>query len=120
MEIENYYDTGVEHPIEVVLSASDKQYPQQLAQYPITLPNGEQHLLGDCVDFELRGGFEMLRRYNGKSVVSIVGDVDKTKTTNALVLEKIKRDLLPDVESKYGVSSLFSKQDRYQKDTLPK
>ncbi len=119
VEIENYYDTGVEHPIEVVLSASDKQYPEQLAQYPITLPNGEQHLLGDCVDFELRGGFEMLRRYNGKSVVSIVGDVDKTKTTNALVLEKIKRDLLPDVESKYGVSFLFSKQDRYQKDTLP-
>jgi multidrug efflux pump subunit AcrB len=51
-------------------------------------------------------------------VVSIVADVDKSKTTTSIVLEKVKQ-LLPAIESEFGVRAQFSKQDRYQKDTLP-
>jgi multidrug efflux pump subunit AcrB len=116
--IDSYYQHGLEYPIELVLDQRDKTDIQRIEQLPLVLPNGERVLLGDCVVLKEEVGFEMLKRYNGQSVVSIVADVDKSKTTTSVVLEKVKQ-LLPAIESEFGVRAQFSKQDRYQKDTLP-
>lgn len=116
--IDSYYQHGLEYPIELVLDQRDKTDIQRIEQLPLVLPNGERVLLGDCVVLKEEVGFEMLKRYNGQSVVSIVADVDKSKTTTSIVLEKVKQ-LLPAIESEFGVRAQFSKQDRYQKDTLP-
>tara|TARA_Y200000002_G_scaffold383117_1_gene403337 strand:- start:1127 stop:4225 length:3099 start_codon:yes stop_codon:yes gene_type:complete len=119
IEIDNYYESGVEHPIEVVLQDGDMEHVTDLAHYPLVAADGSRCLLGECADFNTQSGFEMLRRFNGKPMVNISGDIDKSKTTSAKVMSQVMQDILPGIESKYGVKASFAKQDRYQKDTLP-
>ncbi|MDA9832899.1 efflux RND transporter permease subunit, partial [Gammaproteobacteria bacterium] len=118
IELDSYYQQGLEHPIELVLDQRDKVYLEQIQRLQVVLPGGGKALLGDCVIFKEENGFEMLKRYNGQPSVSVVADIDKSQTTTSLVLAEIKK-ILPSIESKFGVQAQFAKQDRYQKDTLP-
>ena len=68
-------------------------------------PGNEYVPLADIVSIARKSGFSTVRRENGLQVVSVTGDISEDDPTRALeIIESLSRDILPSIESEFGVS----------------
>lgn len=71
-------------------------------------PSGAYVPLTDIVKVEQQAGFSTVQRENGLRVVSVYGDISEDDPARANeIMRLLKTEILPQVESDYGVASKF-------------
>lgn len=81
-------------------------------------PDGGYVPLADLVTAERQTGFSVVRRENGKRVVTVTGDIaDDNPTRTTEIMDRIQHDILPGIAADYGVSfyvaGLHEQEDRF-------
>lgn len=79
-----------------------------LRRLSLRTPAGEFVPLTEVVDLTDSQGFSVIQRRDGKTVVSVVADIDTTVTSNTAIIAEMSKTLLPQLEAKYGLSYSFA------------
>lgn len=79
-----------------------------LRQLSLRTPGGEFVPLTEVVNLRDAQGFSVILRRDGKTVVSVVADVDSTVTSNSEIIANLKEAFLPDLAEQYGFTYSFA------------
>ena len=79
-----------------------------LRQLSLRTPVGEFVPLTEIVELTDAQGFSVIQRRDGKTVVSVVADVDSTITSNTEIIAELERSFLPSLALEYGLEYSFS------------
>ena len=89
------------YEINVALSAFDRNSLQDLENFRITLTDGTQIPIGSVAILSLDRGHARIARVDGRRAVTVQGDIDTRVTNAAEIINKLKKELLPDFNSRY-------------------
>lgn len=82
----------------------------------IRTPSGVYIPLADVVTVESRTGFSTVRRENGILLISVLGDLDDEDAERATEIQRsITEEILPDIESRFGVETALSGQSEQER-----
>ncbi len=81
----------------------------------IRTPEGIYVPLADVVTVQSRTGFSTVRRENGIQLISVIGDLDDEDAARATEIQQlISDDILPRVESDFGIETMLSGQSEQE------
>lgn len=82
-------------------------------------PNGGYVPLEDIVTVEKAAGFSVVRRENGKRIVSVSGDISESNAARTTeILRRTEQEILPGIAADYGVSYYVSGLSEQESDFL--
>lgn len=82
----------------------------------IRTPSGVYVPLADVVTVESRTGFSTVRRENGILLISVLGDLDDEDADRAAQVQlSINEDILPGIETRFGVDTALSGQSEQER-----
>jgi multidrug efflux pump subunit AcrB len=79
-----------------------------LRQLSLRTPAGEFVPLTEVVNLTDAQGFSVILRRDGRTVVSVVADVDSTITSNNQIIAELTSEFLPALARKYGLEYSFA------------
>nr|WP_319386226.1 efflux RND transporter permease subunit [uncultured Roseibium sp.] len=79
-----------------------------LRQLSLRTPAGEFVPLTEIVDLTDAQGFSVILRRDGRTVVTVVADVDSTITSNTEIIAELNQEFLPALSQKYGLEYSFA------------
>ena len=102
------------------------RYPEKLRenistleQIRIRLPNGERAAIDTIADIEERFSPSVIKRVDGRQVVSITGDVDEDMMSPDEAIAKIRKDFYAPLQDRYpGLSFELAGQNKDQQNDL--
>ncbi|MBQ1203723.1 MAG: efflux RND transporter permease subunit, partial [Loktanella sp.] len=75
--------------------------------------------LADVVTVQSRSGFSTVRRENGVQLISVIGELDRDDAARATEIQQIiAGDILPRIESRYGIDTRLSGQSEQERQFL--
>ncbi|USD40787.1 efflux RND transporter permease subunit [Vibrio sp. SCSIO 43135] len=93
---------GVENiSIEVRLDKVQAGDLQQLANFPIIMPDGIQIPLATIATLDFQRNYVRIQRIDGLRTISVFGDVDNTKASSSAIIAQFQRDEAPRLVQKY-------------------
>ncbi|WP_281187585.1 efflux RND transporter permease subunit [Vibrio harveyi] len=93
---------GVENiSIEVRLDKTQAGDLQQLANFPIILPDGSQIPLATIATLNFQRNYVRIQRIDGLRTVSVFGDTDNTKANSTAIIRQFQQDEAPKLMQKY-------------------
>ncbi|MGD8172903.1 efflux RND transporter permease subunit [Vibrio sp. TRT 21S02] len=93
---------GVENiSIEVRLDKTQAGDLQQLANFPVILPDGTQIPLATLATLEFQRNYVRIQRINGLRTISVFGDTDNTKVSSSAVIAQFQKQEAPELMKKY-------------------
>ncbi len=106
--------------VDVVLQLprSETDYLMNLDALPIRLPDGGFAPLGSLVSWRSQQGFENLRHADGRLAVEVTADVDEAVNSVAAIQKELRRNLLPELASRYGVETSLEGGAARERETL--
>ncbi len=85
----------------------------------IRTPDGVYVPLADVVTAQSRTGFSTVRRENGIQLISVTGDLDDDDAARATEIQQvINDDILPRIESNFGIETQLSGQSEQEREFL--
>jgi multidrug efflux pump subunit AcrB len=79
-----------------------------LRQLSLRTPGGEFVPLTEVVNLTDAQGFSVILRRDGKTVVSVVADIDSTVTSNNQIIAELQETFLPNLARTYGLEYSFA------------
>ncbi|MBN9669296.1 efflux RND transporter permease subunit [Roseibium aggregatum] len=79
-----------------------------LRQLSLKTPAGEFVPLTEVVSLTDDQGFSVILRRDGRTVVTVVADVDSTVTSNNAIIAELDKGFLPDLAERYGLEYSFA------------
>ena len=79
-----------------------------LRQLSLRTPAGEFVPLTEIVDLTDAQGFSVILRRDGRTVVTVVADVDSTVTSSNEIIAELGSEFLPSLSQKYGLEYSFA------------
>ncbi|WP_422039786.1 efflux RND transporter permease subunit [Roseibium sp.] len=79
-----------------------------LRQLSLRTPAGEFVPLTEIVDLTDAQGFSVILRRDGRTVVTVVADVDSTITSNNEIIAELSTEFLPALSQRYGLEYSFA------------
>ncbi|MGH1419237.1 MAG: efflux RND transporter permease subunit [Hyphomicrobiaceae bacterium] len=73
----------------------------------LVTPNGDRVPLSEVVTLKERRSFSIVQRRDGVRAVSVTGNIDTEVTKSEQVLERLAKEVMPGIVSKYGVTYSF-------------
>jgi multidrug efflux pump subunit AcrB len=113
-----FQDSGDEIEVRVVLADEERNRLDKLVTTPIMVPGGEAVPLGNVVTIRTRRGFEILRHTNGRLSAKVEADVDPAITSSDAINSRLVKDVLPQLEEKYGITYSLEGRAADRKETL--
>ncbi|MCH9675428.1 MAG: efflux RND transporter permease subunit [Gammaproteobacteria bacterium] len=104
--------------VRVLLTDEERFSLASLENFSILTASGENIPLLSIVDISTQRGFELLRHVDGQLSVQISADIDPAVTTTGEMNEKLLTELLPPVQSQFGVSFDLEGRAADQRETL--
>ena len=89
------------YEINVQLTHSAQQSLDNLADFPITTPNGDQIPLIELALIETGRGYARINRIDGRRTVTIQGDIDTRIANAAQVIADTSARFLPELQQRY-------------------
>ena len=110
---------GVENiDIEVRLDKAQAGNLQELANFPIMMPNGSQLPLAAVATLDFQRNYVRINRVNSLRTISIYGDVDNRRASSSEIIAKFRSDTVPELKVKYpGLRFDFEGQTKDTADT---
>ena len=114
IEAASFPDGARSATIRVELPASELS-ADFLDRARIRTPDGVYVPLADVVTVQSRTGFSTVRRENGIQLISVIGDLDDEDAARAGEIQSIiNDDVLPRIESDYGIETQLSGQSEQE------
>ncbi len=104
--------------VRVLLPRSERERLDVLDRLNIRLPNGEFIPLPSVVTWESRRGFEAIRHAQGQLAVEVTADIDKALNNSRNILSELKKQALPELAERYGISYSLEGSSADQRETL--
>ncbi|MGF1778837.1 efflux RND transporter permease subunit [Vibrio nomapromontoriensis] len=93
---------GVENiKIEVKLNKHDIADVQQLANFPIILPDGAQLPLGAIATMDFQRNYVRIQRIDGLRTISVFGDTDSSKVSSSEIIRQFQNEEVPILKQAY-------------------
>lgn len=93
---------GVENiTIEVRLDKLEAADLQQLANFPIIMPDGSQLPLVSIATLQFQRNYVRIQRVDGLRTISVFGDVENSKASSSAIIAQFQRDEAPRLIAKY-------------------
>ncbi|MEP3048747.1 MAG: efflux RND transporter permease subunit [Roseibium sp.] len=96
----------------------DKDGTAALRDLSLRTPAGEFVPLTEIVDLTDAQGFSVIQRRDGKTVVSVVADVDSTITSNNEIIAELEKGFLPKLAQSYALDYSFAGRAEEQSDAF--
>ena len=112
-----FYDKDEEIEVRIMLPAKERKFESILQTFPVITANGQHMLLSNVITLSSRQGLELLRHTDTKLGVHITAEVDAKKTNANDVLKKLKRTVIPQLLSQYGLQVSYKGRAEEQRDT---
>ena len=81
-------------------------------------PSGVFVPLSELVTFTERQSFSLIQRYDGKTTISVEGDLDADILTVSELVKQLDEEFLPQLASRYGIEYKFSGKDKETKEAF--
>ena len=96
------YDVEVRYAIDGRNELSD------LEDAKVFLPGGQAVPLSDLATLQWHRGWSRITRLNGRQIVNVLGNTDTQKTNTMAVLTSLRKEKLPEIESRYpGIEIVY-------------
>ncbi|WED22160.1 efflux RND transporter permease subunit [Vibrio sp. JC009] len=93
---------GVENiEVEVRLNKVQAGELQELANFPIMMPDGSQIPLATVASFDFQRNYVRINRIDGLRTISIYGDVDNSIVSSSDIVNKFRTEKAPELSKKY-------------------
>ncbi|UUM32921.1 efflux RND transporter permease subunit [Vibrio japonicus] len=93
---------GVENiSIEVRLNKIQAGDLQQLANFPIMMPDGSQIPLATLATLDFQRNYVRIQRIDGLRTISVFGDIDNTRANSTAIILKFQQEEAPKLMAKY-------------------
>jgi len=79
-----------------------------LRQLSLKTPAGDFVPLSEVVRLTDDQGFSVILRRDGKTVVTVVADIDSTVTSNTQIIDELNKAFLPELAERYGLDYSFA------------
>ncbi|MTI42729.1 AcrB/AcrD/AcrF family protein [Roseibium hamelinense] len=79
-----------------------------LRDLSLKTPAGDFVPLTEVVNLEDAQGFSLILRRDGKTIVTVVADVDSSVTSNNQIISSLSESFLPDLQARYGLDYEFA------------
>jgi multidrug efflux pump subunit AcrB len=89
------------YDVEVRFDDEGRDSVADLESYLVTTPQGQAVPLVDVADIGQRRGWSRIAHYNGRRVARVLGSVDSERSNTMAVLQDFRRELLPDLQTRY-------------------
>ncbi|MEP3429255.1 MAG: efflux RND transporter permease subunit [Roseibium sp.] len=96
----------------------DKDGSAALRDLSLRTPVGEFVPLTEIVDLTDAQGFSVIQRRDGKTVVSVVADVDSTITSNTEIIAELEKGFLPELAQTHALDYSFAGRAEEQSDAF--
>lgn len=116
--IQLFQDGLDEVEVRVRLPAQQRDYLNALDQLEIRLPDGSNAPFSNVAEWLSKRGFEILRHAEGKLAVEISAEVDNKINNAGLIIDSLKKKLMPDLAAEYGIHYSFEGRSADQAETL--
>jgi multidrug efflux pump subunit AcrB len=90
-----------------VLHQQEAQGVAALHRIYLRAPNGGRVALTDVVRVRERLTFSRIQRRQGLATVAVQADIDDTITTTTKIVERLERDVMPELSRKYGLTYTY-------------
>ena len=107
IKIQSFYENSEEIDVRLMLTDSNRNNINALYGFPIILNDGTTVPLLELVEFTSRRGIDKFSSQDGKLLVTVQADVDVGTTNANEVINKLKEQVIPDLEQQYGVDIKF-------------
>jgi multidrug efflux pump subunit AcrB len=104
--------------VRLMLPRAERDSVAGLSSLDIVLPNGRTEPIYSLANITSERGFETIRHSNGKLAVTVTGSVDPALNNTNSIRSLLESDLLPSLESSYGVTFSFEGRQADQSETL--
>ncbi len=104
--------------VRVLLPRAERERLDVLERLNIRLPNGEFVPLPSVVRWESRRGFEAIRHAQGQLAVEVTADVDKALNNSNRILQELKKQALPALTERYGITYSLEGGSADQRETM--
>ncbi|MBF0265942.1 MAG: efflux RND transporter permease subunit, partial [Gammaproteobacteria bacterium] len=104
--------------VRVLLDAKERDYEQGLHNLYISTLQKEFVPLSSVANWDYKQGFEVLRHAEGELAIEVQAEVDSTVNKTNIILEQMKKDILPELKQKYGLSFSLEGRSANEKDTM--
>ncbi len=104
--------------VDVVIQKLAEPNVDSLRSIWLKSPAGSYVPLTEIVSLRDRQGFSRIQRYDGKTTVSVTGDINSSITTVSELIPELDAGLMPEISAKYGVDYHFSGRDEEQREAF--
>ncbi|WP_323127257.1 efflux RND transporter permease subunit [Marinobacter sp. JSM 1782161] len=112
-----FYDSHDEVEVRIMLPRRERDLQQTLDTLPIVTPDGATTPLANIIRLESRRGLALLRHTDGQLGVHVTADVDPEVTNANQVVADLQADVIPELQSRYGVLTRFEGKAEEQRET---
>ncbi|MDP6968455.1 MAG: efflux RND transporter permease subunit [Gammaproteobacteria bacterium] len=118
IKVQSFYEGSEEIDVRLMLSDINRNNINTLYGFPIILNDGTTVPLLELVEFTSRRGIDKFSSQNGKLLVTVQADVDVGTTNANKVINKLQKQIIPDLEQQYGVDISFGGTRADEQSTL--
>ncbi|MBW2609994.1 MAG: efflux RND transporter permease subunit [Deltaproteobacteria bacterium] len=105
---EKLYDGDEEIDIVVRMNMKSLERPEDLLRLPLLTPTGSTIALGNVAEYRIEHTRGEIKRYKGQRAITVFSDIDKSKTDQMKINQKLK-EKFKDIQARYpGVNLDFS------------
>lgn len=117
-QVQSFYDNEDEIAVRVMLPDHERFHFARFDSFPIITPNGAAVPLGNIATIKSKVGMQSLQHTDTRLAVHVTASVD-TEVSNAnRILASLKKDVLPGITHKYGVTWSFDGVSADEEHTL--
>lgn len=116
--VQIFQEGGREVEVRAMLPDAERDRLSSLQRLSLALPNGNRVPLPTVLELDTRRGFEVLRHSDGQLAVQVSGEVDRSANNANRILAELKRSVLPQLVSHYGLRYSLEGRAADQEETL--
>lgn len=104
--------------VKIALDQNDINKIKDIASLPIIGRNGQITTLDTIADINIGKSFDNYNSYNGVLTVLVSAEVDRRFNNSGMIINELKKDVFPTIESNTGARFNLEEQSRYGKEAL--
>jgi multidrug efflux pump subunit AcrB len=116
--VQIYTEGEDEIEVRMSLPRSEQAHLATLNKMRMVAPDGSRVPLNAVVRWETKRGFDVVRHFNGRMALTVLGDVDRSVNNANRILQTLAQTTLPKLAAEYGLKYSFEGTSKRQKDTF--
>lgn len=117
-EVQSFYVNEDEISVKVMLPDQERNYYSHLDAFPIITPQGAVVPFSNIASTQTKIGMQTLQHSDGRLAVHVTAAVDTEQANTNQILSSLRKETLPQLAKKYGITWSFDGTTADEKHTL--